>query len=124
VIDAEGPGRVALVVHPTRAVDGAVATLDRWAGEHGVEVVELCVEGGERRGLAAPGEHAAGDLVVALGGDGTMLSALRAAAADSAPVLGEACTRPALYALIRLDGSSTAGHAMWDPCRERRTPLD
>jgi NAD+ kinase len=80
--------RFGLVVHPTRPVEGALATLERWAGERGVEVVQLAVEGNSRK-VAQPGTVGAGDLVVAVGGDGTVLSALRAAA--GAPVLGVAC---------------------------------
>jgi len=82
--------RVALVVHPTRDVDGALATLRRWTGETGLELVGLVTDGG-RRGVAPPADVAAGDLVVALGGDGTVLAALRAGAGVRAPVLGVAC---------------------------------
>jgi NAD+ kinase len=85
------PARVAIVVHPTRRVDGALETLRRWTGEHGLEIVQLQVAGGPRREFAARGELEAGDLVVALGGDGTVLSALRASAPANAPVLGVAC---------------------------------
>jgi NAD+ kinase len=83
--------RIAIVVHPTRAVDRALDTLTRWATEHGVDVVELPVHRGRRRELAAPGTLQDADLVVALGGDGTVLAALHAAAAGNAPVLGVAC---------------------------------
>src|ERR687898_2511177 len=83
------PRRVAVVVHPTRPVDEALRALGRWAGRHGIDVVQLEVEGVQRE-VAAPGKAEPGDLVVALGGDGTVLSALRAAASD-APVLGVAC---------------------------------
>src|SRR5918995_1210787 len=84
------PRRVAVVVHPTRPVDEALRALGRWAGRHGIDVVQLEVEGVQRE-VAAPGKAEPGDLVVALGGDGTMLSALRAAAASDTPVLGVAC---------------------------------
>jgi NAD+ kinase len=85
------PRRVALVVHPTRAVDRALDTLTQWATEHGVDVVALAVDGDHHRQLATTGTLQDGDLVVAVGGDGTVLAALRAAAAKSAPVLGVAC---------------------------------
>jgi NAD+ kinase len=85
------PTRVALIVHPTRQVDGALAAIAGWAAEHGVEVVQLAVDGKRHRELAAPGTLQAGDLVVALGGDGTVLASLRVAAAQNAPVLGVAC---------------------------------
>ena len=83
------PRRIALVPHPTRDVERAMTTLNRWADERGVEVVQLAVDGD--RELAAPGTFQEGDLVVAVGGDGTVLAALRAAAARNAPVLGIAC---------------------------------
>src|SRR5918995_4368886 len=83
------PRRLAVVVHPTRPVDEALGALDRWAGWHGVDLVQLEVDGVQRE-VAAPGKAEPGDPVVALGGDGTVLSALRAAASD-APVLGVAC---------------------------------
>ena len=85
------PRRVALVVHPTRPVERALATLTQWAGTHGVDVVQLAVNGDHHREHAAWGTLREGDLVVAVGGDGTVLAALRAAAAKSAPVLGVAC---------------------------------
>ena len=40
------PARVAIVVHPTRRVDGALETLRRWTEEHGLEMVQLQVAGG------------------------------------------------------------------------------
>jgi NAD+ kinase len=82
--------RVALVVHPTREIGGALGTLERWAAEQQLEVVQLATDGA-RRMVAPAGTVTARDLVVALGGDGTVLAALRAAATTDTPVLGVAC---------------------------------
>jgi NAD+ kinase len=101
------PTRLALVVHPTRAIDGAVATLSRWAGEHGVDLVQLVVDGNAHREVAPATTLADGDLVVAVGGDGTVLSALRASAARGAPVLGVACG--SLGALSAVTAGELAG---------------
>jgi NAD+ kinase len=101
------PKRIALVVHPTRDVDRALATLTRWAGERGVDVVQLADQGARQREFAAPGTLQDGDLVIALGGDGTVLAALRAAAATSAPVLGIACG--SLGALSAVTAEQLAG---------------
>jgi NAD+ kinase len=82
--------RVALVVHPTRDIARAVDILGRWTAEQGIDLVQLTADGGNRR-VAPPGTVGADDLVVALGGDGTMLAALRAAAPTDTAVLGVAC---------------------------------
>jgi NAD+ kinase len=82
--------RVALVVHPTRDIDGAVGTLQRWTDREGLELVQLEARGNMRR-VAEAGTVGADDLVVALGGDGTVLAALRAAGPTGTPVLGIAC---------------------------------
>jgi NAD+ kinase len=85
------PARVALVVHPTRPIAAPLETVERWAREHGLDIVQITTVGGADRDVARRGELEPGDLVVALGGDGTVLSALRAAAPGNAPVLGVAC---------------------------------
>jgi NAD+ kinase len=84
-------GRIALVVHPTRPIDEALETLRRWTAEHGIPLVQLPPMGQTMRECAPIAEPAAGDLIVALGGDGTVLKALRGSAALRVPVLGVAC---------------------------------
>ena len=85
------PARVALVLHPTRPIATPLETIERWAEANGLDIVQIRADGGGDREVALRGELEAGDLVVALGGDGTVLSALRAAAPHNAPVLGVAC---------------------------------
>jgi NAD+ kinase len=85
------PTRVALVVHPTRPIAEALAVLERWAEQAGLEVVEIPSLGGVDRHVARLAAPEPGDLIIALGGDGTVLSALRASAPIGAPVLGTAC---------------------------------
>ena len=104
------PRRIALVVHPTRDVDGALVAIERWAAAERLDVVQLAVPGSTDRALAPVSEAADGDLLVALGGDGTVLAALRAAAAVDAPVLGVACgSLGALTAVPTGDLAPTSG---------------
>jgi NAD+ kinase len=91
VAEDERVERLALVVHPRREIDRPLETLGRWAERNGLDVVQLPALGAGDRKVAERGELEPGDLVVALGGDGTVLSALRAAAPEETPVLGVAC---------------------------------
>jgi NAD+ kinase len=95
--------RLGLVVHPRRAISGAVANVARWSEEHGAELVQLAAEGQDQR-VSELGDIAGCDLVVAIGGDGTALAAIRLAAPAGKPVLGVACG--SLGALTAVD----AGH--------------
>src|SRR5262245_34195910 len=78
--------RVGVLVHPTRLVDDAVEVLESWTQERGLELVQVAQA--NQRMVAPIGEVSACDLVVSLGGDGTMLKALHAAARTQTPVLG------------------------------------
>jgi len=82
--------RIALVIHPSRPIDEALGTLRDWADGHGVEVVQLELPPGNRQ-VEDLGDAGPCDLVAALGGDGTVLTALRASAPTRVPVLGVAC---------------------------------
>jgi NAD+ kinase len=82
--------RIGLVVHPTRRISVPLGAVKDWAGEHGVELVQLHTTGMVRE-VARFGELRDCDLVVAIGGDGTVLAALRAATETGTPVLGVAC---------------------------------
>jgi len=100
--------RVAVVVHPTREIAKALQTLDAWAGEHGLDVVQIATLGGSDREVARRGELESSDLVVALGGDGTVLAALRAAAHANVPVLGVACGSLGALTAVRGDALERA----------------
>jgi NAD+ kinase len=80
--------RVGVLVHPTRPVQDAVEVLKSWTAERGLELVQIPT--GEQPRVAPPGEVSACDLITALGGDGTILMALHAAARTGTPVLGVA----------------------------------
>jgi NAD+ kinase len=86
-----GVRRVALVLRPERDMQEVVDQIRAWAEER--EVALFGVEGDPRlpddvTGRPEASLAAGSDAVLALGGDGTMLGALRVAAAHGAPVLG------------------------------------
>lgn len=99
--------RIGLVVHPSRDIDRALATLKGWAAERGIEVVQVRARG-EMRMVAPAGEVDACDLVVAVGGDGTTLTALRAAAEHGTPVLGIACGSLGALSAVRAGDTTEA----------------
>ncbi len=107
------PARVALVVHPTRSIDAPLQVLERWAAEHGLDTVQIPAVGSQDRQVADRAELETGDLVVALGGDGTVLSALRAAAPESAPVLGVACGSLGALTAVPADELAEALEHTW-----------
>jgi NAD+ kinase len=104
-MDARRMQRLGLVIHPRREIASALDALDAWSVAHGVEVVQAPAAGQERR-VAPPGDPATCDLIVALGGDGTTLAALRTAATVGKPVLGVACG--SLGALTAVTGDDLA----------------
>src|SRR6476659_2714602 len=71
--DGTPPRRVGLVLHPRRDTSHAIEDVRAWARD---------------RGIALAGLARQSDLVLALGGDGTMLAAMRLAAPLGVPVLG------------------------------------
>src|SRR5438270_1934955 len=111
--------RVGVVVHPTRPVLDAVDALEHWTAERGLEFVQIPI--GEQPTVARHGEVTTCDLIVALGGDGTILKALHASARTRTPVLGVAYGSLGALTTVPADELDTAlrrfvdGH--WRPLR-------
>lgn len=92
VIAPLGTGSLGLVVHPFTGVAASVERTLRWADGHGLTIL---ARAGDRARIGDGAEFvddaeflARADGVLSLGGDGTMLGALRLVAARPVPVLG------------------------------------
>jgi NAD+ kinase len=85
------PKRVGLVLHPRRDSSEAVQAVLDWTGRHDATVVGLPGEV-DRIGYGIeevePDALSGADLLISLGGDGTMLRALRLSQPTGVPVLG------------------------------------
>ena len=85
-------GRLGLVLHPRNDPTPVVEKLTRWARSHGKQVIvdardaARVPDGVEPVSEAELADQA--DALISLGGDGTMLGALRLAAQRPVPVLG------------------------------------
>ena len=87
--DTTSPAPLGLLVHPTRNVDQPRQDVLRLGpGTTDVEVVPLRLDAGDTDQGGDPGRCS---LIVAIGGDGTALAAIRRAATCGRPVLGVAC---------------------------------
>jgi NAD+ kinase len=117
-MDASQISRLGLVVHPRREIDDALATLRRWCDERGVDVVQVPASGAGQQ-VAEPGEASSCDAIVALGGDGTTLAALRTGAAAERPVMGIACGSLGALTAVTADDLDEAldrvGAGDWTP---------
>ncbi len=122
--------RVGAVVHPGRPAALTLGKeLVRWSADHGVELCTL----EEERGCLGSEVPCAGrekfprglDLVVALGGDGTLLRALGLALRAQVPVLGVNLGRLGFLTEVEADGLAAALEAVWEGRYhvERRTTL-
>src|SRR5260370_35181085 len=83
---------VGIVLHPERDCTGAVGSIVEWADRRDIQVLGIDTE---VRRLACTAEAVTAaelrqraDLLVSLGGDGTMLRAMRLADRQRSPVLG------------------------------------
>src|ERR1700683_2711544 len=83
---------VGLVLHPQRDCGGAVASVLDWADRRGIQVLgidtELARVACSADPVSAEELRRRADLLVSLGGDGTMLRAMRLADGQRFPVLG------------------------------------
>jgi NAD+ kinase len=101
------PGAIGLVVHPRRDGRDMIECVVRWASGHGREVRTL----DEARDLVPDSvrpvredELAVGaGLMIGIGGDGTILRALKLATEEAVPVLGVNLGRLAFLAEVNLD---------------------
>ncbi|MBF8186841.1 NAD(+)/NADH kinase [Nonomuraea sp. K274] len=104
-------GTVGLVLHPQRDSKKAIDTILRWAADNGVTVLGLPEEVGRIDCTAVPVDTTAlverADLLVGLGGDGTMLRTMRLIAGRPTPVLGVNLGR--LGFLAEIDVEELAG---------------
>jgi NAD+ kinase len=87
----DGPN-IALVLHPRRDPGGVLDAIGSWATSHGSRLLMLAADAARWHGpttVVTEAELATqADAVVSLGGDGTMLGALRLVARRPVPVLG------------------------------------
>jgi len=121
-VNADTFDRIGLVVHPRRELGRALATVEAWAAREGAELIQVRAPGHEQQ-VAPAGEAGDCDLVVALGGDGTALAALRAAAPAGVPVLGVACgSLGALTAVTAEDLEDALSRVARDDWRRRTLP--
>ena len=96
--------RVALVTHGrAEQVGSGVERLAAVARDAGVELV-VSADDAARHGLDEHGEAASADLAIVLGGDGTMLRALRTFLGTGIPVLGVNYGRVGFLSAVQKEG--------------------
>ncbi|MEV7779651.1 NAD(+)/NADH kinase [Kitasatospora sp. NPDC088351] len=103
---------VGLVLHPQRDCECAIKAIATWAHARGAIVLGCAQDMGRTtdQAVAVTPEDLSrrADLIVGLGGDGTMLRAMRLAAAGHAPVLGVNLGRLGFLAEIDVPGLPSA----------------
>jgi NAD+ kinase len=99
--------QLGLVVHPRRDIGGALDTIRDWASTHGAAFGQVAIHG-QQRHVAEPVDAASCDLMISLGGDGTALASLHAAAPASRPVLAVACGSIGVLSAVSVDGLGPA----------------
>ncbi len=96
------PRRIGLVTHPTRDIQAPLEQLMEWARAVGAEVGQLPFAR-RQRSLLDECHAAECELIVAIGGDGTTLAAIRNGAGAERPVLGIACGSLGALATVPAD---------------------
>lgn len=102
---------IGLVLHPRRDCGGVIDTIARWAAARDIDAIGLPDEVRHTNGIsAADAEELAdrADLLVSLGGDGTMLRAMSLAYPRRIPVLGVNLGRLGFLAEIDIPELRTA----------------
>lgn len=95
--------RVGIVVHPTRDVSQPLADLREWSRARDADIVQMLVFGDDQQQVAQEGVADGCDLIVAIGGDGTALAAIRVAATAGLPVMGVACGSLGVLTVVPAD---------------------
>lgn len=119
--DGVAPVRaIGLVVHPSRNIDVPLQGVFAWGEAHGVTVGQVTVRGQDRV-VADPVDPGACDLLVSIGGDGTMLAAIRSALITGPPVMGVSCGSLGALTLVAADAVGEAldrfAAGDWEPRR-------
>lgn len=99
--------RIGVVVHPARAIEKPLRVLREWTAAHGAALVQVEIPE-SRRTVTEEGRPEDCDLIVAIGGDGTMLAAAHVASEVHRPVLGVACGSLGALTSVAADGLSRA----------------
>jgi NAD+ kinase len=116
--DPAALGRIGLVAHPSRAIDGPLLELRQWAARSGVELVQVHAFRRQKQ-VAELGNAADCDLIVSIGGDGTTLAAIHTGVEAGRPVLGVSCGSLGVLTTVAPDGVARAlerfGAGDWVP---------
>ena len=114
----DGGPTIGVVVHPRRSIDNALDAARAWSEKHGGRLLQVAVDGQGRR-VADLVEAEDCDVMLAVGGDGTVLAALHAAEQAGVPVLGIACGSLGALTSVKADDVGAAldrfGAGDWEP---------
>jgi NAD+ kinase len=99
--------RLGLIVHPNRPLDGVLGELADWCAAHDAQLGQVHIEG-QTRVVADAVEPGECDLLIAVGGDGTTLTALHAGAPTGKAVLGIACGSVGVLTSVHADRALAA----------------